>query len=301
MRQEIEIAFSAPQHDGHKANPPHCEFLFGAAAYSVSVVVLFPLYKTIFFQQLDGIPWIQALIRYRIEGIRMAYRGVLPPLLQRASSGALMFGVQSSSERFLVNHPATFNYSPTLHKIVSSALAGWSEAVLMPFERVQTLLQNKDYHDRYKNTFHALINVTSNHGVKELYRGLSPVLVRNSAANGLYFCGHKWLNDIRVRRTCESTMERSLWNFALGGILGGTIGMVTFPLNVIKTRMQSNVGGSFNGFRPTLVSLVYEDSDKPNILRLFRGVPANFIRSVFSWGLITMTFHFLLEINSMIC
>ncbi|KAK4476108.1 hypothetical protein MN116_001330 [Schistosoma mekongi] len=287
MRQGIEISHPSPQHD-HKADHPHYEFLFGAAAYSISVVVLFPLYKTIFFQQLDGIPWVQALIRYRVEGIRMAYRGVLPPLLQRASSGSLMFGVQSSTERLLISHPATFNYPPVLQKIVSSALAGWSEAILMPFERVQTLLQNKDYQDWYKNTFHALIKVTSNH-------------VRNSVANGLYFCGHKWLNDIRVRRASESTVERSLWNFALGGILGGTIGVITFPLNVMKTRMQSNVGGCFIGFRPTFISLVYEDSDKPNILRLFRGVPANFIRSVFSWGLITMTYHFLLEMNSTIC
>nr|CAH8868960.1 unnamed protein product [Trichobilharzia regenti] len=300
MRQEIETPHSNSQHHIHNVNYPHYEFLFGAAAYSVSVVALFPLYKTVFFQQLDGISWIQALIRYRIEGLRMAYRGVLPPLLQRASTGALMFGVQSTTERFLVNHPITFNYPPILQKIVSSTIAGWCEATLMPFERVQTLLQNRYYHDRYKNTFHALITVTSDHGIKELYRGLTPVLFRNSIANGLYFCGHKWLSDIRVRRPGESTMDRSLWNFAFGGILGGSIGVITFPFNVIKTRMQSTVGGCFVGLRSTFISLVYEESNKLNILRLFRGVPVNFIRSVFSWGLITMTFHFLIEINSLL-
>ncbi|CAH8646286.1 unnamed protein product [Heterobilharzia americana] len=189
MRQGTDTSLPDSYYRVHNVDHPFYEFLFGAAAYSVSVVALFPLYKTVFFQQLDGISWVQALIRYRIEGLRMAYRGVLPPLLQRASSGALMFGVQSTTERLLVNHPATSSYPPVLQKFTSATVAGWCEAILMPFERVQTLLQNRDYHGRYKNTFHALMTVTSDHGVKELYRGLIPVLYRNGVANGLYFCG----------------------------------------------------------------------------------------------------------------
>ncbi|KAF5394474.1 Mitochondrial carrier triple repeat protein 1 [Paragonimus heterotremus] len=276
-------------------NLRHHEFLFGGLAYSASVITLFPFYKTIFFQQLNGVSWLQAFARLKHEGISLVYRGVLPPLLQRASSGAVMFGVQSLTERTLTQHPLTVHVPFGVNKFVSAVFAGFCEAPLMPFERVQTLLQNKHDFPSYRNTFHTLSSLTMTHGLKELYRGLTPVLIRNSCANALYFGGHKWLSDLRVRGTHEGPFERGLWNLALGGLLGGSIGLFTFPLNVIKTRMQSTVGGGFESFRSALFALVYHRDHKPDITRLYRGLPANIMRSFASWGIITMTYHFLLE------
>ncbi|TGZ60872.1 hypothetical protein CRM22_008281 [Opisthorchis felineus] len=274
------------------------EFLFGGLAYSASVLSLFPIYKTIFFQQLDGITWTEAFTRLKHEGVALAYRGVLPPLLQRASTGAVMFGVQSVAERSLTHHPATSQMPFGVNRVIGAVFAGCCEASLMPFERVQTLLQNKHNFPSYRNTFHTLGSLIMTHGMKELYRGVSPILLRNSLGNALYFSGHKWLNDLRKHRAKEGPLERGLWNFGLGGLLGGFIGIVTFPLNVIKTRMQSTVGGSFESTRSAFTSLIYHRDHRPDITRLYRGLFANFLRSVASWGIITMTYHLLLEIHS---
>lgn len=273
----------------------YLEFLCGGLAYSASVLSLFPVYKTIFFQQLDGISWTEALSRLKHEGVSLAYRGVLPPLLQRASSGAVMFGVQSLAERSLIHHPATSKLSSGVNRVIGSIFAGCCEASLVPFERVQTLLQNKHNFPSYRNTFHSIGSLTMTHGIKELYRGLTPVLLRNSLGNALYFSGHKWLSNIRRHRVEEGPLERGLWNFGLGGLLGGSIGILTFPLNVIKTRMQSTVGGSFESLWSALTSLLYHRNHRPDITRLYRGLVANFLRSVASWGIITMTYHLLLD------
>lgn len=40
-------------------------------------------------------------------------------------------------------------------KCLAGMVAGSFEAVLMPFERVQTLLADAAYHQKYKNTHHA--------------------------------------------------------------------------------------------------------------------------------------------------
>ncbi|CAH8490955.1 unnamed protein product [Dicrocoelium dendriticum] len=274
----------------------HHEFLFGGLAYSISVIALFPCYKTIFFQQLDGVSWPAAFARLRHEGPYLAYRGVLPPLLQRCSSGAVMFGVQSLTERTLSHHPLTVSVSPTLNKLISSVSAGLCEVPLMPLERVQTLLQNSHCFPSYRNTFHTLNSLVCSHGLRELYRGVTPVILRNTSANALYFSGHKWLSDLYGCGADRGPIERSLLNFAFGALLGGFIGIFTFPLNVIKTRMQSTVGGDFETLRHTFTSLLYHDSDRPDISRLYRGLPANFLRSLASWGIITMTYHFLLEL-----
>ncbi|CAL8108558.1 unnamed protein product [Calicophoron daubneyi] len=275
------------------------KFIFGGAAYSVSVLTLFPFYKTVFFQQLDGITWPQALHRLHQEGLKMAYRGVLPPLLQRALSGSVMFGVQNLSERALAHHSLSGSLPFGVNKVLSALCAGVCEASLMPFERVQTLLQNRHYFPSYKNTFQTLASLTLDHGVKELYRGLTPVVIRNSAGNVVYFGGHQLLHDLRKRtKKTEGPLERSMWNFAFGGLLGGTISLLLFPLNVIKTRMQSSVGGGFEEVRSVLFALIYHRNNRADFGRLYKGVPANFIRSVLSWGIITMTYHLLVEFST---
>lgn len=66
-------------------------------------------------------------------------------------------------------------------------IAGSFEAVLMPFERVQTILADSAYHEKYKNTQHAFRVITIENGFKELYRGLVPILLRNGPSNALFF------------------------------------------------------------------------------------------------------------------
>lgn len=285
MREETRLGDNVKHHD----------FLFGAIAYSVSVVTLFPFYKTIFFQQLDGTSWPTALSRLKNEGFYLAYRGVLPPLLQRGSSGAVMFGVQSVTERILDQRRNVLNNPSAVNKELSAIFAGMCEASLMPFERVQTLIQNKHQFPSYRNTFHTLASLVTTHGMKELYRGLSPIIIRNCLGNALYFSGHTWLSHLRSRRPNEGPMQRGTWNFIIGSLLGGSIGIFTYPFNVIKTRMHSTVGGPFSSMLSILSELLYHGGDRADITRLYRGLPANFMRSIVSWGIITMTYHGLRE------
>lgn len=57
----------------------------------------------------------------------------------------------------------------------------------MPFERIQTLLADSHYHTHFKNTSQAFHYVCINYGYRELYRGLTPILLRNGPSNVLFF------------------------------------------------------------------------------------------------------------------
>lgn len=57
----------------------------------------------------------------------------------------------------------------------------------MPFERIQTLLADSAYHNRFQNTSQAFKYVWRNYGYRELYRGLMPILWRNGPSNALFF------------------------------------------------------------------------------------------------------------------
>lgn len=101
---------------------------------------------------LHGVKIGAAFEQLRSEGIIFLYRGMFPPLAQRTLSLSLMFGVYDGIKRPAIEYYHMNQYSA---KCLAGIIAGTFEAVLMPFERVQTVLADAAYHGKYKNTHHA--------------------------------------------------------------------------------------------------------------------------------------------------
>lgn len=59
--------------------------------------------------------------------------------------------------------------------------------MLMPFERIQTLLADSHYHTHFRNTSQAFHYVYVNYGYRELFRGATPILLRNGPSNAIFF------------------------------------------------------------------------------------------------------------------
>lgn len=133
---------------------------------------------------LHGVPIQTAFRQLYNEGLSFLYRGVFPPLLQKTFSLSLMFGVYDGVKRPCVEIYGMNEYSA---KCFAGMVAGTFEAFLMPFERIQTVLADAAYHEKYQNTPHAFRMIISLHGWKELYRGLFPILVRNGPSNAVFF------------------------------------------------------------------------------------------------------------------
>lgn len=92
-------------------------------------------------------------------------------------------GVYDGTRRPLVDAGC----NPYAAKVLAGLTAGTVEAVLMPFERVQTLLADSTYHSLFKNTAQAFRYLWSNHGFAELCRGMTPILLRNGPSNVMFF------------------------------------------------------------------------------------------------------------------
>ena len=80
---------------------------------------------------------------------------------------------------------------------MSAFLAGCTEATLVPFERVQTLMQETKYHGKFKNTPAAFYQLYTQYGVREYYRGLSAVLMRNGPSNVIFFASREKVRKIQ--------------------------------------------------------------------------------------------------------
>ena len=273
----------------------YSEFISGYCAACTSIILLFPLNKLIFRQQLDGIGFKQALVQLKSEGIGHIYRGILPPLLQKSASYSIMFGTQH--EYYLLLKNVCLKNSLQSNSIdhvltgLAGGLAGLTEATLTPFERVQAVLQVEKFHNSYTNTLHVFQQISKDHGFKELYRGLSAICMRNSFSNVIFFTARRPLKSIFP--VTGNKLQNAFYDFASGGLLGATISTLFYPLNVAKSHMQVRIGGNylsiFNAFR-----IIYETRNR-RFLNLFKGVHSNFIRAIFAWGITNSVYELALQ------
>ena len=262
------------------------EFFCGMGAASINICITFPMNKLMFRQQLYGISARAAVKQLQKEGLSKLYRGMLPPLVQKTTSLSIMFGMYDKYQKVLRTHkPSASN---TGIKATSAVLAGCTEAILCPLERVQVLLQDKHYHKHFRNTVHALSELRS-YGAQEYYRGLTPILMRNGPSNVLFFLGRGEIKQLLPPASTQS--GEIMRDFVSGGVLGAFISTLFFPVNVVKAQMQSRVGGEFIGFRAAFVAVFEERNRKWS--NLFRGMHVNYTRSLISWGIINASYELL--------
>ena len=295
--------FLKDHHNLSKSNfeiKSYSEFISGYLAACTSITLLFPLNKIIFRQILHGISLKEACKQIKSDGMGNFYRGLLPPLLQKSTSYSIMFG--SQNEYFILlnrycdhsNLSLIKSMNPTYRNIIttgiSGAMAGLTEAALCPFERIQSVLQMKQFHERFKNSLDAFQDIKRNHGFKELYRGLSVICLRNSLSNAIFFTMRTPLKSLFPKP--KNKFQNYFFDFINGGVLGAFISTLTYPFNIIKSHMQAKVGGEFYGIIYTFKE-VYYVRDRSLIL-LFKGVGSNFTRALLAWGITNASYEFCL-------
>uniref|UniRef100_A0AAZ1X8S7 Solute carrier family 25 member 51b n=1 Tax=Oreochromis aureus TaxID=47969 RepID=A0AAZ1X8S7_OREAU len=257
--------------------PQGKHYVCGSLAAFTNIVLTFPIQKVLFRQQLHGVLAIDAVRQLQRDGLRNLYRGLLPPLLQKSTTVAIMFGLYEDFSRVLLDQAGSSGVPELITRSFAAALAGTAEAILTPFERVQTLLQDHRHHGRFNNTAHTFRTLVTEYGVTECYRGLVPILLRNGPSNVLFF----GLRGPIKEQLPEATSKAGL-------------GIMFYPLNVVKSRAQSQVGGAFNPCREVLLTVWRERGG--SIAMLFRGAHLNYHRSLLSWGIINATYELLLKL-----
>ena len=263
-------------------------FTAGAGASAINILATYPIFKVAFRQQIDGTRLHVAFAQIRNEGFHFLYRGVLPPFLQKAVSVSIMFGLYHRFKRDLNN---SFPKVPTqVNNSAAAILAGSAEAILTPFERVQTLLTHRKHHDRFLNTFHTFWELRG-YGIKEYYRGLTAILLRNGPANAIFFGFRGYLKDILPE--AQSNIENTLQDFMCGAVLGATNSTIFYPLSVVKSNMQKHVGGEYWSV-PRTFRGVFESRYR-SIPGVYRGAFMNFSRAIVSWGIINASFEIILS------
>ncbi|XP_061642834.1 solute carrier family 25 member 51b [Phyllopteryx taeniolatus] len=272
--------------------PQGKHYICGSMAAFTNIMVTFPIQKVLFRQQLHGVLAVEAVRQLQRDGLRNLYRGLLPPLLQKSTTVAIMFGLYEDFSRVLLERAEGSGLPELVTRSFAATLAGTAEAFLAPFERVQTLLQDHRHHGRFNNTAHTFRTLLTEYGVRECYRGLVPIVLRNGPSNVLFFGLRGPIKEQLPEAT--SRAGHLVNDFVCGGVLGAALGIMFYPLNVIKSRAQSRVGGAFQPCRQVLLT-VWRERGR-SVAMLFRGAHLNYHRSLLSWGIINATYELLLKL-----
>lgn len=265
----------------------HIDFFCGWGAGCIETCILYPSNKVIFRQQLHGFSAKQALKQIKNEGLSKLYRGLLPPLIMRTSSRAIMFGLFDEFQ-VMLNCPHSPPNSPlSLCHTQAAFLAGIAEASLCPLERVQVLLQTTAFHDRFKNTAQTFKDLFRLYGFREYYRGIGVILARNSLSNSLFFTLREPFKQLMVTNCKQGVLPDGaieiIGDFFSGAFLGASISTLFFPLGLVKNHIQTKVGvpheNAFNVFRDIWVAR------NQSIRGIYLGVHLNFTRSLLAWGI----------------
>ncbi|TNN52061.1 Solute carrier family 25 member 53 [Liparis tanakae] len=260
-------------------------YLHGGTSSLISTLIVFPVYKTVFRQQIHNTSVHRAVGQLLKEGAAKLYRGVAPPLLMRTLNGTLLFGLQDT-----LHHQLSLSSQQVIFPSALPALAGFGaglvEAVVFtPFERVQNVLQNGQ-NDRHVPTLKSvLVRLKGKRLALGYYRALLPITVRNALGSSLYF----GLKGPLCAVVEAQGLSPGVSSFISGTLTSMAISLTLYPLSVLVANMQAQVGGEVKGIMACWRMLW--ESRQQSVALLYRGGSLVILRSCITWGIATAIYN----------
>uniref|UniRef100_A0A1A8VFM5 Solute carrier family 25, member 53 n=1 Tax=Nothobranchius furzeri TaxID=105023 RepID=A0A1A8VFM5_NOTFU len=248
---------------------------------ALPTVIVFPVYKIVFRQQIHNSPIRHAVGQLCKEGPVKLYRGVAPPLLMRTLNGTLLFGLQDTLFR-QISLSSPHLLSAALLPALAGFGAGMVEAmVFTPFERVQNVLQNGQ-NDRQLPSMRSILARLKEQRVQHgFYRAFLPITARNALGSSLYF----GLKDPVRGVVAGQGLSPLASSFISGTLTSMAISLALYPLSVLVANMQAQVGGEAKGAVACWRGLW--KSRHRSVLLLYRGGSLVILRSCITWGITT--------------
>lgn len=221
------------------------------------------------------------------EGFRGLYRGVLPPVYSMAAVNAYLFAVEGAISRKL-----DLESFGSTGCFVSGFLAGAAQCIIItPVELVKTQLQVQTKTLDVSEMKYAR-SIFNKHGIGGIYRGLSATICRDAPACGIYFAGNNFFLQQLSYSNRDSSLTQLYKLMVAGGIAGVLSWIISFPLDVIKSRMQAD---NLNVLKYSGMVDCYSQTTRDGRRILLRGINPALLRAFPSNGALFTVHHITLQ------
>jgi solute carrier family 25 (mitochondrial carnitine/acylcarnitine transporter), member 20/29 len=182
------------------------------------------------------------------EGVRGLYKGVSAPLTGQLFFRSLMFWTNGAYIRW-VSNGGQRQLTNLQYAVGGSVAWGVGAIVECPLQLASSQLQvqivklksDPAYKPEYRGVFDYFRVAVPRHGLRALYHGLAPQLVRNIVGGFLHFGAFEALRREQARRKGVSVAEVGLaTNLAAASVGGFLYWLITYPADVIKSALQGD-------------------------------------------------------------
>ena len=184
---------------------------------------------------------------FRQEGVgRGLYGGVTPAFLGSFAGTFLFFGAYEWSKRFMIDH----GVAPTFSYLGAGFFADLVISPLyVPTEVLKTRLQlqgrynnpffNSGYN--YRSTLHALRTIYRTEGLAEFFSGYKATIFRDLPFSALQFAFYEQEQKFAKKWVGPGNDIGLALEILTGASAGGIAGVLTCPMDVVKTRIQTEL------------------------------------------------------------
>ena len=216
---------------------------------------------------------------WRQEGLRYGiYRGYTAMLAGSFPSTMMFFGTYESLKRGLRDHTGI---NETVIHFVSGFLGDLASSIVyVPSEVVKTRLQlqgpyNNRFHTsgyNYRGVGSALGQIVRQEGWSALFHGYKATMLRDLPFSALQFTFYERFRQMAQKRARSAQISLPMELF-VGAAAGGLAGVMTTPLDVVKTRIQTQTTSEISSIFGGLRSIVRQQG----VLGLFSGIGPRFV------------------------
>ncbi|KAJ7581560.1 mitochondrial carrier [Mycena floridula] len=229
------------------------------------------------------------------EGPLAFYKGTLTPLLGIGVCVSIQFGVIEYMKRFYAERNVAKGLGePGGHTlsgdqlVVAGVLAGLANGVVSgPVEHIRIRLQTQpSKNPPYNGPFDAMKKIASAHGIAGIYKGQAVTFLREATGYGVYFLAYEKLvqREMRIKGVKRDQIN-PFSPILYGAAAGYALWAVIYPIDVVKSRMQTDGFSSTTGQKYTsTLDCVRKIWRADGIKAFTRGLGPTLIRSPFANG-----------------
>ncbi|XP_054005038.1 mitochondrial basic amino acids transporter-like isoform X1 [Hylaeus anthracinus] len=164
------------------------------------------------------------------ESVVGLYRGMSSPMAGVGLVNAIIFGVYGQTQKHIPNPDSLFAH------FIAGTLAGIAQTpICSPIELTKTRMQLQVSSTRFSGPLQCLKHTYKYEGIRGVFRGLGITFLREAPSFGIYFTTYEALT-----KTSENKPVSTGCMLLAGGLAGSASWMITYPLDVVKSRIQAD-------------------------------------------------------------
>ncbi|KAJ6798663.1 mitochondrial substrate carrier family protein B-like isoform X1 [Iris pallida] len=292
------------QHMGAMSN-----LLAGGVAGAVSKTCTAPLARLTILFQVQGMHsdvatlrkasmWREASRIVCEEGVRAFWKGNLVTIAHRLPYSSISFFAYEHYKNLLQLVPGLDRHKDYVSadiclRLLGGGLAGITAAsITYPLDLVRTRLAAQTNQIYYRGISHSLQSICRDEGTRGLYKGLGATLLGVGPNIAISFSAYETLRSRwQLERPHDSPVLVSLVCGSLSGIASST---VTFPLDLVRRRMQlEGAGGRARVYNTGLFGTFGHIIRCEGFRGLYRGILPEYYKVVPGVGIVFMTYEIL--------